>query len=574
MRAAAILAAIFGTAVAGWTALASAILCKMASRMEMFVFPWDQWWTSLFWFGANWWATLCVVASAAIPTALTIAIGVVAISWRWRRRRRIALPRGRGHRPIVQGTTDNFGHARILTAKESLQRYPGPTGVVIGELSSGKAGTAPLVIDPSTAGAGHGMLIAGTRAGKTTSAVVSLLYWPSSAVVLDPSAEMGGMLEHALREDGKTVHLLNPETAKGFNALDWIDINRPLAAMDVRAVIAWVFPPDEQKGVQTDAYFSPSGKALATCILAHLLWSTRPAEEKTLATFRTLVVTPEAEMPDLLADIHASSNSPLARDIAGTLMKVTPRQFSGIYGQCVMGSDWLSNPELATLVSGNSFCSADIINGRTVVFAQVPLHTLEQTPGCSRVIIGALMQAVYNARGQINGRVLALLDEAWSLGPMAIQRSALVAGAKSGLQLVFLYQAIGQIQAVWGEAGVSTLYNNLEWRAYAACRDDKTAEEVSKAFGEISVVAYTDGESVGSQRAFMSIVPGSRSSGDMANRSEIRRRLVLPQEVLDAPRDELFVVARGNMRLRMPVYFLRLDLARRVVPSQYYRAAE
>ena len=254
------------------------------------------------------WLAVSGVA-AAVPFIAFIARQAIDYASGGKRR-----PLRAGHgglRPIEVGVTDNYGSARILTEKECLRRYPGPSGVVIGELRTGRAGTAPLVIDPGATGAGHGMLIAGTRAGKTTSAVTMLLHWLTSAIVLDPSAEMGVMLEDALRRNGKTVHLLNPEIpGSGFNALAWIDITKPLAAMDVKEVISWVFPDDKNKTVQKDGYFEPTGKSLCTAILADLLWSDRPAEEKTLRTFRKLVVTTESQMKGLLADIHAESQKP------------------------------------------------------------------------------------------------------------------------------------------------------------------------------------------------------------------------------------------------------------------------
>jgi type IV secretion system protein VirD4 len=314
-------------------------------------------------------------------------------------------------------------------------------------------------------------------------------------------------------------------------------------------------------------------RKLCTAILADMLWSDRPPAEKTLRTFRRLVVTPESQMQGLLADIYAESKCQMARDLAGTLMKITPKQFSGVYGQATQGTEWLSEPELADLVSGDKFRAEDIINGKTIVFCQIPLHTLEQSPGAGRVIVGALMQAVYNGKGKTKGRVLVLLDEAWCLGPMQVQKSAIVAGAKSGLTLVFLYQAVGQVRDVWGEQGAITLYNNLEWRAVAACRDSVTAEEVSKAFGSIGVISYSEGVNAGSQRPVFALW-GSRTSGDTSNKTEISRRLVLPQEILEAPRDEMFVIANGNMRLRMPVYYRRPELRGVVKPSPYYHAAE
>ena len=237
---------------------------------------------------------LIISAIVASLPFLTIGALMLRLWWWWRANpRRLVPPPGGGLRPIEGGVTANYGCARILTEKECLERYPGPTGVVIGELRTGQAGTAPLVIDPCATGAGHGMLIAGTRSGKTTSACTALLHWLTSAIVLDPSAEMGVMLGDALRANGQTVHLLNPEIpGSGFNALAWIDVTRPLAAMDVKEVISWVFPDDKNKTVQKDGYFEPTGKSLCTAILADLLWSDRPAAEKTLRTFRRLVVAP------------------------------------------------------------------------------------------------------------------------------------------------------------------------------------------------------------------------------------------------------------------------------------------
>lgn len=65
-------------ATAAWTVGASALLCKMSGRMDQFVFPWANWWKCLDWFGANWWATIIVVVSAAAPTVALVLLGIAA----------------------------------------------------------------------------------------------------------------------------------------------------------------------------------------------------------------------------------------------------------------------------------------------------------------------------------------------------------------------------------------------------------------------------------------------------------------------------------------------------------------
>ena len=114
-----------------------------------------------------------------------------------------------------------------------------------------------------------------------------------------------------------------------------------------------------------------------------------------------MLVTPEDEMRELLERIHATSASPLARDLAGTLKGLVAETFSGIYGNANKDTRWLSTTAYADLVSGSSFRSRDLVGGRLTVFVQVPLKTLQTTPALGRVIVGALLNAAYEADGRM-----------------------------------------------------------------------------------------------------------------------------------------------------------------------------
>ncbi len=94
------------------------------------------------------------------------------------------------------------------------------------ERTWGMGGKAPLLIDPCTEGSGHSLIFAGPGGFKTTSAVSTVLAWIGSSVILDPSIELGPMLDGALRRQRKqVVHIGIPsedETlppATGFNVL-------------------------------------------------------------------------------------------------------------------------------------------------------------------------------------------------------------------------------------------------------------------------------------------------------------------------------------------------------------------
>jgi type IV secretion system protein VirD4 len=98
------------------------------------------------------------------------------------------------------------------------------------------------------------------------------------------------------------------------------------------------------------------------------------------------------------------------------------------------------------------------------VFLKMPLKVLETTPGISRTIIGVLLNAAYEADGNVSGRILYLLDEAKQLGYMKILETARDAGRKYGITLQLLYQSTGQIVDQWGEQGKRVWYEGgLSW---------------------------------------------------------------------------------------------------------------
>lgn len=595
---AAVLAMVALAAAAVWTLLASTIFLLGTGLLPRFHQPatfW-QWWVYLPYASANavvaFWLKLSAGAAAAVMAALVLL---------WFARRPASPPvrrspigalfdrkRGGPAKP-TRGASDNHGHADWLAIKVARQLYPGPNpaygGVVVGEAyrvdedavagvmfdprdqaTWGQGGKAPLLIDPCSQGPTHSLLFAGAGSFKSTSAVSTLLLWTGSAVVLDPSCELGPMLARARADLGQHVHQLDLKRADagGFNVLDWIDIASPLAETNIRSVTGWLSgeSPGEGQDKNTE-FFSKRGRALIACLLAHMLWDDTLAPElKTLATLRRGLATPEEEMRELLGRIHRSSDSALARDHAGTLKGIVDDTFSGIYSNADEDTAWLANPAFAKLVSGGSFRCRDLTLGNTTVFLQLPLAALDTTPGLARVVIGALLNTAYEADGDVQGRILYLLDEVYRVGPMAILETARDAGRKYGITLQLLYQSVGQLIRQWGKEGKRAWYDGVSWRGYAAVQDPETAKELSEEFGAYGVVASSEGANTGSSGK--GLEPGSRSSGKNTNIHEISRPLIRPDELMnDCRTDELFVVPRGARPLRCgrAIFFRRRELA-------------
>jgi type IV secretion system protein VirD4 len=179
-----------------------------------------------------------VLAAAAPTILLTMLLFGLFQVWRlrFRGRRRLTAPPGGAVRAVERGVTDNHGHTQWRSMADARKLFRGPHplygGIVVGEAyrvdqdrsvagmrfdprderSWGMGGKVRLLIDPCTEGSGHSQVFAGPGGFKTTSAVSTVLTWTGSSVILDPSIELGPMLDGALRHQRKQiVHIGIPE---------------------------------------------------------------------------------------------------------------------------------------------------------------------------------------------------------------------------------------------------------------------------------------------------------------------------------------------------------------------------
>jgi type IV secretion system protein VirD4 len=583
---------------AAWTLIASLVFLVGTRLIGAFAHPFYQWWIYFLYAPPNPMVTLWLRIGAGVATA-AILVFAAALVFRGRTIGPSLRPGLFGGAPEpMRGATDNHGHADWLSIAKAREVFPGPSaafgGIVVGEAyrvdrdrvaavafdpankaTWGQGGKAPLLIDPCKSGPTHSLIFAGAGSFKSTSAASTLLTWTGSAVILDPSGELGPMLAGARQDMGHTVHQLGLRGTNGFNVLDWIDIASPLATTNVLSVVGWVCGDGtagsgggNDKGSE---FFEARGRAMVACLLSHMLWDpTLPPEMKTLRTLRAGVATPEKEMRELLKGIHKNSLSPLARDHAGTLMGLVDETFSGVYANADESTSWLANPAFASIVSGDSFRTSDLLGGRVTVFLQIPLAALQSTPAIGRVAVGALLNAAYEADGQVVGRILYLLDEAARLGPMKILETARDAGRKYGITLQLLYQSVGQLERQWGRQGKREWYDGVSHRSYAAVQDLETAKELEETFGSYGVMATSEGSNAGSSGKSFEI--GSRSRGANTSYHEISRPLIRREELMnDCRTDEVFVIIRGARPLRCgrAIYFRRSEMTARIAASRF-----
>ncbi len=591
--------------LAAWTVAASGLYCLFTGRMSLFVFPWWQWWQALPWVDYSRETRTFVPLAGAIPSAVVVLIVIGGVRTALRRSK-LSRPFSGAPREPERGATDNHGHSQWRSMKDTLDLFPCPHqdhgGIVVGEAyrvdqdtvakvrfrpgdrrTWGRGGTAPLVIDPCTDGSGHSIVFSGSGGFKTTCAVTTILHWTGGSVILDPSTELGPMLHAAIEDQNKHVAHIGIPTgdenlppATGFNVLAWIDITHPEAEVHVRTVVSWIYEELKGAGKAEDPFFAPMGRELVTCLLSHLMWSDPQSVDITLATLAAGISLPEDDMLSLLAGIRATSRSQMARRIAGTLMKCKAEEtFSGIFMNAVQGVAWLFTSSYADMVSTGDFDPQSLLSGRTTVFLNISLRTLENTPAIARVLVGALLNTVYMANGNSGRRVLFLLDEAGRIGRLRALETARDTGRKYGISLHMLMQSTGQLQEIWGRDNARAWLDSASWVGYAAIRAGGAGKDLSDQIGSYGALAYSEGDNRGSSRQW-GMGGGSRSKGSNTNVHEIRRSLMTAAEMQQELReDEIIVVPASGLPIRMgrAIYFRRPELVRLVDENRFAAVA-
>jgi type IV secretion system protein VirD4 len=586
-----------------WTVVASFIFLFGTGLLQDFPHPFWQWWLYALNFDGNPRVALWLKLSAAVgvmPPLLIVAAVIV-------RGRQVVGPRLR--RPLFGGmvasplaVTDNHGHAEWMSMASARERFAGVNpefgGIVVGEAyrvdedkaaaarfdpenarTWGRGGKSPLLIDACREGPTHSLVVIGSGGFKTTTAISTLLHWTGSAVILDPAGEIAPMLRDARIRMGHQVYEIEPSSELGFNVLDWIDIASPLFPTNVDSVVSWVCGDVKPGANKNDDFFDSMGRNVVRCFLAHILFSDMKRQDlKTLRAVRTAISQPTKLIRSALQNIYQNSACAYARELAGPLYGLVNETFSGVVANAAEQTTWLANGAFAGLVSGDvpkmSFKSSELLNGKTTIFLKMPLKVLETTPGISRTIIGALLNAAYEADGKLSGRILYLLDEAARLGYMKILETARDAGRKYGITMQLLYQSSGQIVDQWGEQGKRSWYDGVSYRCYAAVQDLDTATELENSFGTYGVMASSEGSNTG--RSGKALAASNLSRGSNISYHEISRPLIRKAELMhDTRDDEMFVLTRGSQPLRCgrAIYFRRPEMTAQVAENRFYKKA-
>ena len=468
-----------------------------------------------------------------------------------------------------RATRTPFGQARWMRMREALKRFSSGS-LVIGEACEPArnphlSGRAPLL---RFDGSGHLLTVAGSGSGKTVSvAIPNALTWEHNLVVHDPKGEIHRATAETRRRRGRRVVLLDPGDpgCEGIDVLSWLDPRRDTVVEDARAVASWLLPVASGGGETRSStdFFRQSALNLLEMLVLHTVCDPDlPPERRNLRNVRTCLDGNMLEAtllriqelgPDYAWGAALSRASQFAR-----MVEDAAAQWAGVVGEADNATSWLAVPSLARLVSGDGRDALrldGLVDSAVDVFICVPLKTLESSPQVARVLLGALLNTVYEHGRRTHGadrKTLFLIDEMPRLRKLDLLETARDAGRGLGITLWNIVQDVGQLKSAYGESGFVSWMENSQVRQFFGISDLSTAEMLSRTLGQ-RTVAY---ETSGSNRSHAAGGLADISSGESRSGALTGKPLLAADEIMrlctdeTGVPDEQIVLVRGQLPLR------------------------
>lgn len=444
------------------------------------------------------------------------------------------------------------GAARFANEREIRRNgFRGRKGIVLAK-KSGRY----LIFE----GNEHCIVEAPTRAGKGVGIVIpNLLSWPGSTVVLDVKRENYDATAGFRAKHGQAVYLFNPTDPEGrtsrYNPLAYIDRTDPdQVIIELQKIATMLFvAPDRGEPFWTDsartafvgvgAYLAQTDGSFTIGGIYRLMTT-----GDTRGTFRRILDDSSLRLSRGCRNALADFTSGADNTFAGIVQTVTSKL-----------SLWL-NPRVDAATETSDFDLRELRMRPMSIYLGVSPDELDRVAPLYNLLFQQLIDL--NVRALPDDKtaiqLLVLLDEFARLGRAQVIASAFSYVAGYGIRLVPVIQSRSQLRAVYGEHVADEIVANCGVEVAFTPKELRVANELSERIGYLGQEAVTRSLTI---------------HGILANRSKSmsdqRRALLLPQELMQFPSDELLLLRGGIPPIRAEKirYFTDKHFTRRLDPA-------
>lgn len=400
-------------------------------------------------------------------------------------------------------------------------------GMVIGEDKKG------LII---TAGYQHTLLFAPTGSGKGVGFVIpNCLFWEESMICHDIKLENFDLSSKWRRDYLKQeVYCWVPADQNGrshcYNPLDWISKKPGKMVDDVQKIGAIILPKQE--------FWNNEARTLLVGLILYVLVD--PDRPKTFGEIVRVMRSDDiayllATALDTLGDvIHTVGYMNLA-----AFLGKADKERSGVLSTLSSGLELWANPIIDAATAKSDFNFNNFKIKPTTVFVGLTpdnIHRLKPLMGMFYQQATAFMSQHMPTPEEKLG-VMFLMDEFPTVGKLEQFLSGIAYFRGYHVRLFLIVQDTQQLKGTYEDTGMNSFLSNSTYRITFAANNVETAKLISDLIGNQTV----EQDSV-SRSKFIDLNSGTGS----VSISQTQRALLMPQEVINLPRDEQIILIEAN----------------------------
>ncbi|MBL6664586.1 MAG: type IV secretory system conjugative DNA transfer family protein [Rickettsiales bacterium] len=392
----------------------------------------------------------------------------------------------------------------------------------------------------------HILLFAPTGSGKGVGFVIpNLLFWRDSVIVHDIKLENYELTSGWRKKNLKQkVFLWNPADPDGishcYNPMDWISKKPGQMVDDVQKICNFLLPEQE--------FWQNEARALLTGVMLYLVSGDDDKPTTLGEVVRTLRNDDVVYNLAVVLDTMGKKIHPVAYMNIASYLQKPDKERGSVTSTANSSLELWSNPLIDTATATSDFNLHEFkISPHTAYIGLTPDNINRLKPLMSMfyqqcaAFFTAKMPQPHEKYG-----ILMMMDEFPTLGKMEQFQAGIAYFRGYRVRLFLIIQDTEQLKGIYEESGMNSFLSNSTYRITFAANNMETANLISQLLGNKTSkqVSYN-------KPKYLDLNPGSRS----LHVSETQRALLLPQEVIQMPRDEQIILIESQPPIKSKKIF-------------------
>ncbi|MDQ1638469.1 MAG: type secretion system protein VirD4 [Pyrinomonadaceae bacterium] len=403
----------------------------------------------------------------------------------------------------------------------------------------GRAEAQVKVCLPRSESVLHGIVFAPPGRGKSRGYSIPNCAWAknTSIVTTDPKSEIfsltSGYHERVLK--------YAPTEVNGSEVLNWIPLcgDARMSELCARAIV------ESGNNEQTQQFWLDVETAFLSALFSHA----STLEEPTPLTAYRLFTrqTPE----DLLEQLFDSS-SEAAREQAMVFAQTDPKIKGSIVPAVASKLQFLRDPNIARFTSASLKAPdfGELRRQPTAVYFCMREQDIARLRPLTSLFFSLMLEQIAGAEVPADSQgvpITMILDEFVNIGTIPEFATTISLARGRDVAIWLLVQSYSQFEARYGKANAATIITNCGTKIALSGLDATTAARVSEMLGDMTVV---------DTRPSQSTPRGGWRSSSTVGRTEHKRKLLTPDEVMRIDRDKAIVrIGNRHPMLLSKIYY-------------------